>query len=119
MPFDNANVPESPRTRALRRARNLIAKGWVAGIRQSGNNYCALGALDRTCPMSIRVSTEDFLGTFATFRGHDKCNNTTVHDWSNSHQKIAAHSNMTGQMGAVEMFDNAIAASVELDMMNA
>jgi hypothetical protein len=117
MPFDNINIPESTLTTGLRAARDLIDKGWIAGRLNDGRGgYCALGAVNKVFSLK-RYPACDLLAHFATYRGLDRCNNVNVTDRSQNTVKIAGHNNMLGREATLDMFDKAIAASIELTMM--
>lgn len=125
MPLDMTNS-ESECTRMLREARDIIAKGYCAGMRSDGNgNHCALGAVDCALGTFVFPSVLDenakaakmigLLAQFATYRGLDRYNYDAVRDDSHPLIKIAGHNNMMGKQATLAMFDSAIAKSVKLD----
>lgn len=102
----------------LENARDLLVKGWVARVRKSGNNYCALGAIDYSGAFGIY----GIHGGADDFSAHKACVDALCEEISaeakaesgcggnhNGHL-IAWYSNTKGQEMTVELFNKAIRA---------
>lgn len=120
MPFDGKQS-ESSVTHNLRTARDLIARGWCAGLRASGDNFCAIGAVGMAVHRNVWMVGSEApeivqLAKFATFVGRDEANRTTVTHDSFPIERVAGHNNVLGKDATLQMFDNAIGDSVRQDM---
>lgn len=128
MPFDNANIPESKRTRVLKDARAYITppERHALGSLRMGHACCALGAIghaisgdamDHMTPLGGEVKA--VLAKHTTYHGYDKFNCTSVGPNACDESRIAAHNNMLGHGPTLEMFDAAIAESEAMDARTA
>lgn len=120
MPLDTS-TSESERTRKLREARDVLARGYCRGVRSDGRgNHCALGAIDTAYKCWDRADLSnpaiELLGEFCTYRGVDEFNHDIVRDESHPIVKIAGHNNMTNKKSMLQAFDKAIEKSMQLDV---
>ncbi len=126
MPLDGTNFTpyESARTRNLKAARALIASPdhWTTGVRNDGRGrMCALGALDQVL---LGLNGRAFPRLLLDYdKVHDSpeaallASKATVAYVGGPASRVAAHNNTKGHAATLEMFDGAINASIELDMI--
>lgn len=126
MPLDSVNI-ESQRTRNLRAACDLITPydKWTTGVRRDpAGRMCALGALDavfasHTGPIDCRDPAGRSTFEWTHTSPEVALLATKARVWGFGDlpaTKVANHNNHLGHAATLEMFHEAIEASVELDM---
>lgn len=117
MPFDGQNIPQSERTRTLKKAYSLLEEGFTTRQRCFNGSYCSLGALSMAKWGDPDI--ENPAECVELLYRHTQVRPSK--SWDNAHmcmsQTIVDHNNKLGRGPTLEMFRNAIAESEQLDAM--